>query len=46
VRGLDFIFLYIYDVLCASSTEEKSICHIDVLLSRCDMYGAVINWSK
>jgi len=46
VRGLDFVFVYLDDALCASSSEEEHIRHVDALLARFAECGMVINPAK
>lgn len=46
VRGLDFVFVYLDDALCASSSEEEHVRHVDALLARFAEYGVVINPAK
>ncbi|CAH8604747.1 unnamed protein product [Schistosoma rodhaini] len=45
-RGLDFVFVYIDDVLIASSSTEEHIQHLHTLFERFKSYGVVINPSK
>ncbi|GFU51597.1 hypothetical protein TNCV_82281 [Trichonephila clavipes] len=44
--GLDFVFLYLYDVLVASSTEEEHSEHLKMVFERLQQYGLRINVSK
>jgi len=46
ILSLYIVFVYIDDVLCASSSEEEHIRHVDTLLSSFAEYGVVINPSK
>jgi len=46
VRGLKFVFVYLDDALCASSSEEEHTCHVDALLARFAEYGVIINPAK
>ncbi|CAH8547737.1 unnamed protein product [Schistosoma rodhaini] len=45
-RGLDFVFVYIDDVLIASSSLEEHLQHLQTLFERFKSYGVVINPSK
>ncbi|GFW42240.1 retrovirus-related Pol polyprotein from transposon opus [Trichonephila clavipes] len=44
--GLDFVFLYLDDVLVASSTEEEHSEHLKMVFERFQQYGLRINVSK
>ena len=46
LRGLDFVYAYIDDVLIASSSEAEHLAHLDILFNRLSKYGIVINPSK
>jgi len=46
VRGLNFVFVYLDDALCASSSEEEHTRHVDALLARFAEYGVIINPCK
>ena len=46
LRGLDFAYAYIDDVLIASSSEAEHLAHLDILFNRLSEYGIVINPSK
>ncbi|CAH8665383.1 unnamed protein product [Schistosoma margrebowiei] len=45
-RGLEFVFVYIDDVLIASSSTEEHVQHLHTLFERFKSYGVVINPSK
>ncbi|GFQ86506.1 retrovirus-related Pol polyprotein from transposon opus [Trichonephila clavata] len=44
--GLDFVFLYLNDVLVASSSEEEHKEHLKIVFERFQQYGLRINISK
>ena len=46
LRGLDFVYAYIDDVLIASSSEAEHLTHLNILFNRLSEYGIVINPSK
>eukprot|EP00794_Sanderia_malayensis_P005073 gene5073-biopygen4132 len=46
LRGLDFVFAYIDDLLIASSSEDEYLQHIDILFARLTEYGIVLNPAK
>ena len=46
LRGLDFLYAYIDDVLIASSSEAEHLAHLEILFNRLFEYGIVINPSK
>ena len=46
LRGLDFCYAYIDDILIASTTAEKHIEHLRILFERFQEYGVVINPGK
>ena len=46
VRGLDFVYVYIDDLLVASSTPEEHEQHLRKLFARLAEYGLVINPDK
>ena len=46
LRGLDFVYAYIDDLLIASSSEAEHLEHLEVLFNRLSKYGIVINPSK
>jgi len=46
LRGLDFVYAYIDDLLIASSSEAEHLAHLDALFTRLSEYGIVINPSK
>lgn len=46
LRGLDFCFAYIDDILVASSSEDEHKKHLKILFTRLREYGVVINPSK
>ena len=46
LRGLDFVYAYIDDLLIASSSETEHLAHLEALFNRLSKYGIVINPSK
>ena len=46
LRGLDFCYAYIDDILVASSSEEEHLQHLELVFQRLKHYGAVINPAK
>lgn len=46
IRGLDFCFAYIDDILIASINEHEHQKHLRLLLNRLQEYGIVININK
>jgi hypothetical protein len=46
LRGLDFCYAYIDDILIASSCLEAHLNHLRTLFQRLEKYGVVINPSK
>ena len=46
LRGLDFVFAYVDDLLIASSSPEEHKTHLERLFTRLDEYGLVLNPSK
>ena len=46
LRGLDFVYAYIDDLLIASSSEAEHLQHLDILFNRLSQYGVIINPSK
>ncbi|GFS85371.1 hypothetical protein TNCV_75971 [Trichonephila clavipes] len=46
LRGLNFIYAFIDDILVASSSEAEHIQHLRLLFQRLDQYGLSINPSK
>lgn len=46
LRNLNFIFIYIDDVIIASSSEQEHRRHVREVLQRLDEYGITINVSK
>ena len=46
LRGLDFVYAYIDDVLIASTTAEEHLHHLRIIFQRFQDYGIVINPSK
>ena len=45
-RDLDFVFVYIDDVLIASDSAEQHIEHLNALFTRLNEYGITVNASK
>ncbi|XP_065052942.1 uncharacterized protein LOC135682132 [Rhopilema esculentum] len=43
LRGLNFVYAYIDDLLIASSTESDHLQHLEILFSRLSEYGVIIN---
>ena len=46
LRGLDFCYVYIDDVLIASHSPEEHKLHLRLVLQRFNQYGIIINPSK
>ncbi len=46
LRGLDFCYSYIDDLLIASLSPEEHLNHLRLVLERLDMHGLLINVSK
>ena len=46
LRGLDFCYVYIDDVLIASHTPEEHKAHLRLVLQRFDQYGILVNPTK
>ena len=46
LRGLDFCYAYIDDVLIASHTPEEHKAHLHLVLQHFDQYGILINPAK
>ncbi|CAH8550920.1 unnamed protein product [Dicrocoelium dendriticum] len=46
LRGLDFVFAYIDDILVASSNHEEHLSHLRQIFERFDHYGVTINVDK
>lgn len=46
LRGLNFCYVYIDDILVASATELEYLTHLEILLGRLQEYGIVINPTK
>ena len=45
-RGLNFVFVYIDDVLIASEFLEEHLGHIKIILQRFKEYGVILNPDK
>lgn len=45
-RDLNFVFVYIDDILVASSSEEEHLKHLDILFRRLNDHGIIISPSK
>ena len=46
IRGLDFVFAYIDDLLIASSSPEEHEAHLELLFQRLQQYGLTLNQAK
>jgi hypothetical protein len=46
LRGLDFCYAYIYDILIASSSPEEHLDHLRALFNRLEKFGVVVNPGK
>lgn len=46
LRGLDFVYAYVDDVLIASSSPEEHESHLEQLFQRLKEYGVIINQAK
>lgn len=46
VRGLDFVYVYLDDILIASSSEAEHLEHVEQIFSRLNQYGIVVNPAK
>ena len=46
LRGLDFVYAYIDDLLIASDSEDEHLRHLELLFERLSSYGIFINPSK
>ena len=46
LRGLDFVYAYIDDLLIASTSESEHLQHLQLLFKRLSDYGVVIHPSK
>ena len=46
VRGLDFVYVYIDDILVASADDEQHLRNLDTLFSRLNQFGITINTAK
>lgn len=46
LRGLDFTFCYLDDILVTSSNEQEHEQHLEILLKRLQDHGLTINMSK
>ena len=46
LRGLDFCYVYIDDVLIASNTPKEHKVHLRLVLQRFEQYGIIINPAK
>jgi transposase InsO family protein len=45
-RGLDFVYVYLDDILIASKSQEEHLQHVRTLLTRLSEHGLVINPAK
>jgi len=46
LRGLDFCYVYIDDILIASSSPEEHVEHLKAVFSRLEKFGIVVNSNK
>lgn len=46
LRGVEFCYVYIDDILVASATEDEHLCHLKVIFDKLKRYGIVINPTK
>lgn len=46
LRGLDFVFCYLDDVLIASKNHEEHLNHLRIIFQRFNEYGIVLNQAK
>jgi hypothetical protein len=46
LRGLEFCYAYINDILIASSSREEHLNHLRTLFQRLEKYGVVVNPGK
>ena len=46
LRGFDFVYAYIDDLLIASSSESEHLHHLELVFTRLSEYGIVINPAK
>ena len=46
LRGLDFCYVYIDDILVASTSEEEHLQHLKIIFERLKSYGVIVNPSK
>ena len=46
LRGFDFVYTYIDDLLIASSSPEEHLQHLHLMLERLDKHGILINVNK
>ena len=46
LRGLDFCYAYIDDILVASTSREEDLHHLDIIFNRLQDYGVVVNPAK
>jgi cleavage and polyadenylation specificity factor subunit 1 len=46
LRGLNFCYLYIDDILTASSSLEEHVEHLKTVFSRLEKFGIVVNPNK
>lgn len=46
LHGLDFCYVYIDDLLIASSSPEEHKCHLRMVLERLNAHGIIINPQK
>lgn len=46
LRGLEFCFVYLDDILIASRTEEEHLCHLRAVFEKLQQFGLTLNLSK
>ena len=46
LRGLDFVYAYIDDLLIVSSTESEHLHHLEIFFNRLSEYGVILNPAK
>ena len=46
MRGLDFVYIYIDDILIFSKDEDEHLKHLSLVFQRLDHYGFILNQDK